>query len=147
MKNSSTTDLLNHLSECSFLSLEQDLTETAVLPTIEDTFNAHFQTEHIQPADIVKNCSGYLSKSYVYALISGEKKKPSRDSLLLLCIGAHMDLKSTRRVLEIFAHRPLYPKDPRDVILAACINQKSFDIEDINELLLANNQPPFVIRH
>ena len=43
--------------------------------------------------------------------------------------------KETRRVLELFNLRPLYPKDDRDAIIAICINNKVFDVSDINERL------------
>ena len=63
------------------------------------------------------------------------KTNPSRDVLLILCIAAKMDRKSTRRMLEVYGHRDLYVKDTRDIIIATYINNKNFDIDAINEEL------------
>ena len=97
----------------------------------------------IKACDIVKECQGYISKSYIYDILSGKKLNPSRDNVILICLAAHMDLKMTRRTLEVFNHRPLYPKDPRDAIIAICINNKVFDIASINDRLFEHDKKLF----
>jgi hypothetical protein len=97
----------------------------------------------MKTADILKNCQGYISKSYVYDLINGKKLKPSRDNVLLICLASHMNLKVTRRTLELFNHRNLYPKDKRDAIIAICINNKIYDIASVNDKLFEYGEKTF----
>lgn len=84
-------------------------------------------------ADVVNRCRGILSKSYVYDILNGTKRNPSRDVVLLLCIAVHADRKQTRRLLEKYGHRDLYAKDTRDIIIATYINNKEYDIDRIND--------------
>ena len=98
--------------------------------------------EVITTSAIIKNCSGYISRSYAYDILSGKTTKhPARDILLILCISCHMDRKMTRKTLEAFRHRELYLKDPRDLIIATYINNGIFDIAKINAELFQYQLP------
>lgn len=90
----------------------------------------------ITAAKIIQNCSGYISRSYAYEIISGNTAKhPNRDVILILCISCHMNRRMTRRTLEAFQHRELYLKDPRDLIIATFINNQIYDLSAINNEL------------
>lgn len=91
------------------------------------------------PTLIYKNCKGLFSKSYIYEILSGKKKNPSRDITITICIAANMDRKMTRRILENYGHRDLYPKDKRDIIIATYINNKNYSIDTINDELAKYN--------
>lgn len=76
-----------------------------------------------------------INKNYVYNILNGDKKKPGRDKILALCIGAQMSYSETQRGLEIGNVAPLYPKDERDVRIAVAINNGTGDVTKINLIL------------
>ena len=61
-------------------------------------------------------------------------RKPSRDKILRLAIGAGLTLRETTRSLELSEMAPLYPKSRRDIIITVAINQKA-NVIDTNLLL------------
>ena len=138
-----TTSLLNILNETPINDIDEFVAEYGVEFNTGEFFSNYMYKHNIKSSDIVKKCQGYLSKSYIYDLLNGTKANPSRDNVILLCIAFHMDLKSTRRTLEIFGHRELYPKDSRDAIIAICINNGIYSIEEINDRLFEHNEPTF----
>ena len=95
----------------------------------------------------MNRCRGILSKSYVYDILNGTKRNPSRDVVLLLCIAVHADRKQTRRLLEKYGHRDLYAKDTRDIIIATYINNKEYDIDRINDELFQYHLSPLSTEH
>lgn len=76
-----------------------------------------------------------INKNYVYNILNGDKKKPGRDKILALCIGAQMSYSQTQQGLEIGNVAPLYPKDERDVRIAVAINSGVCDVTKINLIL------------
>ena len=74
-----------------------------------------------------------IEKSYYYQIMKGTRK-PSRDKLLRLSIGAGLTLRETTRVLELSEMATLYPKSRRDIIITVAINQK-LNVIDTNLLL------------
>ncbi len=137
----STTGLLNILNNTDIEALDDFIDEHGHSVSIGEFFSGYLYSHNIKSSDIVKKCQGYISKSYIYDLLNGKKTNPSRDNVILLCLAADMDFKHTRRTLEIFGHRSLYPKDSRDAIIAICINNKIFNIEEINDRLFEHGHP------
>lgn len=52
-----------------------------------------------------------------------------------------MDRRMIRRTLEVFQHRELYLKDPRDLIIATYVNNRNYNIEAINSELYEYRLP------
>jgi transcriptional regulator with XRE-family HTH domain len=77
-------------------------------------------------SDLIK-LSG-IEKSYYYQIMK-KKRKPSRDKLLRLCIGAGLTLPETSNLLQLSEYAVLYPKKKRDVIISVAINQHITVIE------------------
>ena len=84
-------------------------------------------------SQIIKN-SG-ISQSYAHEILNGTKPHPSRDYLLALCLGAHMDLKTTQHALRIAQLGELYAKVPRDAAIMMHINNEKWNLIDINIFL------------
>lgn len=145
MKEESTTGLLNILNSITPKDLDGYIEKHAKIAG-KSIFSDYIAENDIIPADIVKNCSGFVSKSYVYDIINGKKEHPSRDVILMLCISAHMNRKMTRRVLEVYGHRDLYAKDTRDIIIATYINNQEFDLNKINDKFAEYELPFFDVK-
>lgn len=75
----------------------------------------------------------YLSKTYVYQILSGEKA-PRRDTLLRFALALQLGLESTQKLLTVAKLGALYPKVRRDAALICCL-QKKLDCPKANEFL------------
>lgn len=135
MKEKPTTELLDILNQTTRENMGEYISQYGSTKMNASIFSEYMADHNISAAAIAQRCSGLISKSYVYELLSGTKLHPSRDIILILCIAANMDRKMTRRVLENYHHRDLYAKDTRDIIIATYINTKTFDINQINDEL------------
>lgn len=135
MKEKPTTELLHILQKLDKQDMDQYIQHYGSTGQNLSIFSEYIAQHDITVSSIVKNCNGLISRSYVYDILNGTKKNPSRDILLILCLASKMDIKSTRRILENYHHRELYAKDTRDIIIATYINLEDFDISHINDEL------------
>ena len=136
MREERTTDLEHILSGIRLSQMREFIDQYGQEGGNPRLYGDYIAAKGISSAQIVKKCAGLLSKSYVYDLINAKKCNPSRDVVLILCISAGMDRKLTRRMLENYGHRDLYPKDTRDIIIATHINNGDFDLDAVNAELL-----------
>jgi len=81
-----------------------------------------------------------IEKSYYYQIMKGTRR-PSRDKVIRLCIGAKLSLRETTRALELNESAPLYPKNRRDIILTVAINQRA-SVMDADLLLDQYGEEP-----
>ncbi len=84
-------------------------------------------------SDVIRR-SG-ISRNYVYNILNGNKKRPGRDKILALCIGASMSFSETQKGLEIAGAASLYPRNARDVRIAVAINQGICSVMKVNMML------------
>jgi len=75
----------------------------------------------------------YLSGSYVYDLL-GQKKKPSRDTVIKLAFALSLGPDDTNRLLKLAGWGELYPRVERDAIVLFCLN-KGHGLLEADELL------------
>lgn len=71
---------------------------------------------------------------YGYQILNGSKK-PSRDKIICLCIGAGFNLKETQRALNFAEMGPLYPKRMRDAVIILAINHGINYVWKVNDIL------------
>lgn len=124
---------LEKLSKDSFSGYMKELRETPSIQKLFDIYIAHYG---VSKSEIVKR-SG-LSRSYAYEVLNGVKTNPSRNHLIALCLGAHMDINTTQYALKVGGVGELYAKVPRDAAIILHINQKKWDIVDLNIFLEEN---------
>ena len=141
MKEPSTTSLLDTFDQVTPENVEDYLKQHGKVTEISVFYSEYIKESGIHISDIVKTSSPYISRSYIYDLLNGVKTNPSRNVTLIIAICAHMNRKQTRRLLEIYCHRDLYIKDPRDIIIATYINNANYSIADINEKLASHQLP------
>ena len=53
-----------------------------------------------------------------------------------------MTLKETQRALKLYGMNELYPKIKRDVLLIVALGQKTFDIDQVNDILIQEGEAP-----
>ena len=64
-----------------------------------------------------------LEKAYVYQIFKGEKR-PSRDKLIALAFGLHLNIEETQRMLKLGGCSELYARTKRDALILFCIFRK-----------------------
>lgn len=141
MNEESTTDLEHIVSQLKPNDLYNYIDKHCSIQSNPKLYFDYINEQGIPCSDIVRHCEGLLSKSYVYDLINAVKQNPSRDVVIILCICAKMNRKNTRRMLENYGHRDLYPKDTRDIIIATYINNNNYNLDSINNELVNYGLP------
>ena len=107
-----------------------------------DYMRMKFREKGIQQQDIF--LAADLSERYGYKLISEEKHTTSRDTILRICLAARFDEIETDEALTLYGMAPLHVRNPRDVAFIVAINNRIFDIHDVDTILRENNLPPFL---
>ncbi len=98
-----------------------------------DSFAAYYNDytirNQLDTAELIRNSN--ISSNYFYNIINGDRK-PGRDKVLALCIGAGMNYSETNRALKLAGSNELYPKNERDVRIAIFINNNKRDVISLN---------------
>ena len=76
-----------------------------------------------------------FSQSWGGKLVSMEKHSKERDPIIRLCIAGHFNLEEINRALKLYGMAPLYAKDRRDASLIVSINNRIYDLADIDDIL------------
>ena len=76
-----------------------------------------------------------VSESYGGQLIRMENHTKNRDVIIRLCLAGHFDLGEINRALKLYGFKELYAKDSKDACLIVAINNRIFDLEDIDNIL------------
>ena len=125
--------LTDHLDQQLKSNFSDYLKNLQQLPSLQDFFSVYIAKHDLKISQIIKN-SG-ISQSYAHEILNGTKPHPSRDYLLALCLGAHMNLKTTQHALRIAQLGELYAKVPRDAAIMMHINNEKWNLIDINIFL------------
>ena len=94
-------------------------------------FEEVFKEKKLKKSNVIKNAD--IDRTYGYEILRGDKK-PSRDKILQLCLGAGFTLEETNKALKLGNCGELYPKVKRDSIIIFGLN-RMLDVFSINELL------------
>ena len=76
-----------------------------------------------------------VSETYGSKIITMEKHTKNRDLILRLCIAGHFTWDETNRALKLYGMTELYAKDPRDACLIVAINNRKYNLGEIDDLL------------
>ena len=114
-----------------------DNREYLIDQSLADHLTMLLEQKGLKRAAVIRD-SG-LDHAYVYQIFKGEKR-PSRDKLICLAFGLHLNEKETQRMLKLGGCSELYPRVPRDAIILYAI-QRGMDIQKTEELLLDHEYP------
>lgn len=98
---------------------------------VSRALNIIIAEKNLKKADVIAK-SG-IETHYAYQIFSGTKT-PSRDKVIMLCIGMNLSVEDTQQLLKITGYAQLYSKEKRDNVLLFGII-KNLSIIDINDLL------------
>ena len=86
-----------------------------------------------------------INRNYIYNILNGDRRSPSRDRVIAICIGLGAGFEETNRALELVRHAALYPRDERDVRIAVCINRGVNNVREVSEILAGHGLEPLGI--
>lgn len=76
-----------------------------------------------------------VSESYGAKIIRMEKHTKNRDLIIRLCIAGHFSLVEINKALKLYGMNPLYSKDKRDACLIVAVNNRIYDLYEIDNIL------------
>lgn len=77
-----------------------------------------------------------VSESYGEKILNMEKHTKNRDLIIRFCLAGHFLLDEVNRALKLYGMSPLYAKDKRDACLIVAINNRIYELYEIDDLLL-----------
>ena len=77
-----------------------------------------------------------VSESYGSKIVTMEKHTKDRDLIIRLCLAGHFNWDETNRALKLYGLSELYAKDPRDACIIVAVNNRIFDMYEIDEMLM-----------
>ena len=77
-----------------------------------------------------------VTESYGSKIVTMEKHTKDRDLIIRLCLAGHFNWDETNRALKLYGLSELYAKDPRDACIIVAVNNRIFDMYDIDEMLM-----------
>jgi transcriptional regulator with XRE-family HTH domain len=132
VENKTTDELTNQLKETTNIESYIDDNKSEFLSdTVSGVLNKLLIKKDLKKSEVVKESN--LHRSYVYEIFNGDKI-PSRDKIIAIAFGMHLDLSETQQLLKRCGHRELYSRDRRDSIIMFAIDKKK-SLIDCNILL------------
>lgn len=77
-----------------------------------------------------------VTESYGSKILTMEKHTKNRDLIIRFCVAGHFNWDETNRALKLYGFNELYSKDSRDAVLIVAINNRVFDFDKIDEMLM-----------
>ncbi|MCQ2539035.1 MAG: hypothetical protein MJ114_01165 [Acetatifactor sp.] len=132
-----TEELMNEIRDEE--SIEKYLSENAgELRTLSlsEYLNSMLEKYHVKKADLFRK-AGLVGSNYGYELFQNDKKIPSRDILLSICVAFPMSIDEAQYALRCGGHSVLYARDERDAYILYGLKKK-LGVDSVNELLTEN---------
>lgn len=94
--------------------------------------------------DVIESKNIFLKDIYSFAgvteswgskIITMEKHTKNRDLIIRLCIAGHFTLDEINRALKLYGMSPLYSRNKRDVCLIVAINNRKYNLLEIDDIL------------
>ena len=77
-----------------------------------------------------------FTESYGGQILRMEKPTKDRDKIIRLCIAGHFSWDETNRALKLYGMNELYAKNERDACIIVAINNRIYDMSEIDEMLM-----------
>ena len=128
----STDELLNQLKKKT--NIEEFFKENGselIFDSLSEMVTFFMNQKGLKKADVVRRS---MLGNYAYSIINGNRKKPERDKLIMLCFGLKLASEETNRLLKMSSNGELYVRNPRDLVLIYALDRNQSVIEANNKL-------------
>ena len=105
--------------------------------SLSEYLNTLLAQKGLRRADVIRDAD--LDKGYVHQIFNGDKK-PSREKLLSLAFGMHLNEEETQRMLKLAGHSELYARVKRDALILFAI-QRGMSLTDTDKALYKMELP------
>ena len=137
MKTKSTDELMNELMKAHSISdYLKENSEYFVSNEISVYLTNILEKRNLVKSAVIKKTE--MSEVMGYQIFSGTRK-PSRDSLLCVCIAMGLNIAETQEILKIGGFAVLSPKHKRDAIVINGISTGK-SVAQVNETLYSNEE-------
>ncbi len=139
MQNKSTDELNDLLENVKPTGLETYLKDNEKYMADEKKAFYYYMKDVLDEKNIkLKDVYSFagVTESYGSKIVTMEKHTKDRDLIIRLCIAGHFSWDETNRALKLYGMSELYAKNPRDAVLIVAINNRVFNLYDIDEMLL-----------
>ena len=116
------------------------------LITSEHPF-ADFMRERLRDKGILQQnvfLAADLPERYGYKLIAEQKRTRQRDVILRLCLPAEFTPEETNEALIRYGLAPLYVRFPRDLVIHVAMENRIFEIHEVDALLREHGLAPLL---
>lgn len=76
-----------------------------------------------------------VSETYGEKILNMESHTKNRDLIIRLCIAGRFLVDEINRALKLYGMAPLYAKDKRDACIIVAINNRKYDLFEIDDML------------
>ena len=101
------------------------------LKKLGETFQKILEEKNLKKSNVIR--SSGIDRGYAYDILS-DKKQPSRDKVLLLCLSASFSFEETQTLLKQTGYPLLYARISRDSAIIFAF-EHHMSVMDTNELL------------
>ncbi len=128
----STDELLKQLKTKT--NIEEFFKENGselIFDSLSEMIDFFMNQKGLKKADVVKRS---MLGNYAYSILNGNRKKPERDKLIMLCFGLRLTADEANRLLKMSSNGELYVRNPRDLVLIYALDRSQSVIEANNKL-------------
>lgn len=128
----STDELLNQLKKKT--NIEEFFKENEselIFDSLSAMVTFYRSQKGLKKADVVRRS---MLGNYAYSIINGNRKKPERDKLIMLCFGLKLTSEEANLLLKKSSNGELYVRNPRDLVLIYALDRNQSVIEANNKL-------------
>lgn len=138
MQEKTTSQLEQELSGCADLRQYLHTNHASMhLAQLPELLQQALDTSGLSRAEALRR-SG-LNTIYGYQIFAG-KRRPSRDSLLCLCVGMALTPEKAQALLKRAGYAPLYVRQRRDSIIFYALQEK-LSMQTLNQQLYELGEP------
>ena len=112
-------------------SRETEGRESTAVLNFAEYIKLLMETKQLRRADVIRDSD--LDKAYVYQIFKGEKRA-SRNKLLAIAFGMHLDVEETQRMLRLGRQNELSHGEARDALILQGIH-RGMSVTQVGELL------------
>ena len=140
MGASSAASIKNLLKAANIEDFLAENQENMLTMNLSEYLMMLLRQKKLKRADVIRD--SHLEHAYVYQIFDG-KKKPSRDKLIAIAFGLHLNVEETQRMLRLGGCSELYARIGRDAVILFAVS-RGMSIGETDELLYANGFPTLV---
>lgn len=127
-----TDELLKSLkSKKNIEEFFKENTSELLFSSLKDLIDFYINQKKLKKSEVVRRS---MLGNYAYNIINGDRKKPERDKLIMLCFGLELSYEEANVLLKKSSNAELYTRNGRDAVFIFALDRKMSVIETNNML-------------